>query len=126
MQTDVSLIEALKKAPALITQLVNIRKDRGLMLQTAQIRAARALLGGNQDDLAKAAKVSIATIRRIEGQEGPVMGYVSTLMSIQSAFEQVGIHFLDNDCVSAWNKDPVFGVIGIQSGPRGLRVHSGF
>jgi hypothetical protein len=23
------------------------------------------------------------------------------------------------DCVSAWNKDPVFGVIGIQSGPRG-------
>jgi putative ABC transport system substrate-binding protein len=22
-------------------------------------------------------------------------------------------------CVSAWNKDPVFGVIGIQSGPRG-------
>ena len=21
-------------------------------------------------------------------------------------------------CVSAWNKDPVFGVIGIQSGPR--------
>ncbi len=29
-------------------------------------------------------------------------------------------------CESAWNKDPVFGVIGIQSGPRGRRVHSGF
>jgi hypothetical protein len=29
-------------------------------------------------------------------------------------------------CVSACNKDPVFGVIGIQSGPRGLRVHTGF
>src|SRR4051794_41855405 len=29
-------------------------------------------------------------------------------------------------CESAWNKDPVFGVIGIQSGPRGQRVHSGF
>jgi transposase len=27
---------------------------------------------------------------------------------------------------SAWNKDPVFGVIGIQSGPPGRRVHSGF
>ena len=25
----------------------------------------------------------------------------------------------DPACVSAWNKDPVFGVIGIQSGPRG-------
>ena len=23
------------------------------------------------------------------------------------------------DCEQAWNKDPVFGVIGIQSGPRG-------
>jgi len=23
----------------------------------------------------------------------------------------------DAGCVSAWNKDPVFGVIGIQSGP---------
>lgn len=67
------------------------------MLQTAQIRAARALLGWNQHDLAKAAKVSIATIRRIEAQEGPVMGYVSTLMSIQSAFEKAGIRFLDNE-----------------------------
>ena len=67
------------------------------MLQTAQIRAARALLGWNQDDLAKASKVSIATIRRIESQEGPVMGYVSTLISIQSALEKAGIRFLDND-----------------------------
>jgi hypothetical protein len=31
------------------------------------------------------------------GQEGPVMGYVSTLMSIQSAFEKAGIRFLDNE-----------------------------
>jgi len=67
------------------------------MLQTAQIRAARALLGWNQGDLAKAAKVSIATIRRIEGKEGPMMGYVSTLMRIQSAFEDAGICFLDSD-----------------------------
>jgi transcriptional regulator with XRE-family HTH domain len=67
------------------------------MLQSAQIRAARALLGWKQDDLAKAAKIGIATIRRIEGQDGPVMGYVSTLMSIQSAFEQAGIRFLDSD-----------------------------
>src|SRR4051794_14971237 len=29
-------------------------------------------------------------------------------------------------CESAWNKDPVFGVIGIQTGPRGRWVHSGF
>jgi hypothetical protein len=29
-------------------------------------------------------------------------------------------------CEYAWNKDPVFGVIGIQSGPPERRVHSGF
>src|SRR5438105_820441 len=29
-------------------------------------------------------------------------------------------------CESAWNKDPVSGVIGIQSGPPGRRVHNGF
>jgi len=67
------------------------------MLQTAQIRAARALLGWNQGDLAKAANVSVATIRRIEAKEGPMMGYVSTLMSIQTAFERAGICFLDDD-----------------------------
>src|ERR1700731_661995 len=32
----------------------------------------------------------------------------------------------DAHCGSAWNKDPVFGVIGIQSGPPGRWVHSGF
>jgi hypothetical protein len=33
----------------------------------------------------------------MEGQEGPVMGYASTLMRIQLAFEEAGIRFLGND-----------------------------
>jgi hypothetical protein len=32
-----------------------------------------------------------------------------------SMLDQLG----STECESAWNKDPVFGVIGIQSGPRG-------
>jgi len=67
------------------------------MLQTAQIRAARALLGWTQSHLAKAAKVNVATIRRIEGREGSVMAYTSTLVRIQSAFEKAGIRFTDKD-----------------------------
>jgi len=67
------------------------------MLESAQIRAARALLGWKQVELAKAAKVGVATIRRIEGQVGPTMGYVSTLIRIQAALEKAGIRFLDND-----------------------------
>jgi transcriptional regulator with XRE-family HTH domain len=67
------------------------------MLQVAQLRAARALLGWRQEDVAQAAKVGIATIRRIESQEGPLMGYVSTFLKIQAAFEQAGIQFIDED-----------------------------
>lgn len=68
------------------------------MLHAEQIRAARALLGWRQEDLAKAANVAPATIYRLEkGAAGPVMGYVSTLMRIQSAFEKAGILFLDDD-----------------------------
>jgi transcriptional regulator with XRE-family HTH domain len=67
------------------------------MLQVAQLRAARALLGWRQEDVAQAAKISVATIRRIESQEGPLTGYVSTLVRIQAAFEQAGIQFIDDD-----------------------------
>jgi len=67
------------------------------MLQVAQLRAARALLGWRQHDVAQAAKISVATIRRIESQEGLLTGYVSTLLKIQAAFEQAGIQFIDDD-----------------------------
>jgi transcriptional regulator with XRE-family HTH domain len=67
------------------------------MLQVAQLRAARALLGWRQDEIAQAAKISVATIRRIESQEGPLTGYVSTLVKIQAAFELAGIQFIDDD-----------------------------
>ena len=42
-------------------------------------------------------------------------------------YEAKMLHQFDHRwCKSAWNKDPVFGVIGIQSGPPRRRVHSGF
>ena len=52
---------------------------------------------GLPDDFAKAATVGFVILWRIEGQEGPVGGYVSTFVRIQSAFEQAGVRFLDND-----------------------------
>jgi predicted transcriptional regulator len=67
------------------------------MLFAAQIRAARALLDWRQDHLAQAADVGITTIRRIEAQRGPVMGYVSTVLRIQAAFEKAGIQFIEED-----------------------------
>src|SRR5450759_871303 len=67
------------------------------MLHAVQIRAARALLGWRQEQLAKASGVGAATIQRIERSVGPVGGYVSTLTRIQSALEKAGIRFLDKD-----------------------------
>jgi len=64
------------------------------MLQAAQIRAARALLGWRREDLAKAAKVGLATIARIEQGEGMVQGNFSTIMKIQEALEREGISFI--------------------------------
>jgi transcriptional regulator with XRE-family HTH domain len=66
------------------------------MLHPAQIRAARALLGWRQEDLAKVADVGVATVRRIEVSEEPA-GNVATLVRIQHALEKAGILFLDAD-----------------------------
>lgn len=66
------------------------------MLQTSQIRAARALLGWRQDQLAKAAKIGVATIARIEQGEGTVAAHTSTLEKIQNALEAKGITFVDD------------------------------
>jgi transcriptional regulator with XRE-family HTH domain len=67
------------------------------MLESAQIRAARALLGWRQEDLSKASGVGTATIQRIEKSNRPITGYVSTLLRIQAAFEQAGIQFIGDD-----------------------------
>ena len=67
------------------------------MLEPAQIRAARALLGWHQEDLSKASGVGTATIRRMEKSNRTITGYVSTLVRIQAAFEKAGILFIDDD-----------------------------
>jgi transcriptional regulator with XRE-family HTH domain len=64
------------------------------MLQSSQIRAARALLGWRQEDLAKASKVGLATIARIEQGKGVVQGNFSTIMKIQQTLERAGISFI--------------------------------
>ena len=67
------------------------------MLQSAQIRAARALLAWRQEDLAKASKTGLATIARIEQMEGLAQGHVATIIRIQNALERAGIRFIDGE-----------------------------
>jgi transcriptional regulator with XRE-family HTH domain len=67
------------------------------MLYTAQIKAARSLLGWKQMDLAEAAGVGLATIQRIEKGDGPASGNYTTVVKIQAALEKAGIEFTDGD-----------------------------
>ena len=66
------------------------------MRYSAQIRAARAFLGWSQDQLARRAGVGLATLQRIEQNEGIVKGNFSTILKIQKALEQAGIHFMED------------------------------
>ena len=68
------------------------------MLHASQMRAARALLGWHQSELAKKAKIGLATIQRLErGPDGPVMAHVATVVKITVCLKKAGIIFLEND-----------------------------
>ena len=63
----------------------------------AEIRAARALLGWSQSELAHRAGVGLATLQRIEQNEGILKGNFSTILKIERALEEAGIHFIEDD-----------------------------
>lgn len=67
------------------------------MMLVQQIRAARALLDWSQTDLAKAASIGVATIRRMEATEGLVRGAANSVWKIQKALETAGIVFIPAD-----------------------------
>ena len=67
------------------------------MRYSSQIRAARALLGWSQNKLARAAGIGLATLQRIEQNEGVVKGNFSTILKIQNVLEHGGIHFTDDE-----------------------------
>jgi transcriptional regulator with XRE-family HTH domain len=71
------------------------------MIISAQIRAARALLGMDQRHLARIAGVSLPTIQRMEASTGEVRGTVDTLMKVIRALEGAGIELLGEHAPSA-------------------------
>ncbi|GBD43334.1 hypothetical protein HRbin40_00806 [bacterium HR40] len=64
------------------------------------MRAARALLGWDQRQLAEAAGLSLPTIQRMEGCEGTVRGNVESLMRVVEALERAGIELIREGDVS--------------------------
>jgi predicted transcriptional regulator len=67
------------------------------MISSAQMRAARALLGIDQKTLAEMAGVSVPTIQRMESSQGNVRGVVATLTKIIDALDAAGLELIGNE-----------------------------
>jgi transcriptional regulator with XRE-family HTH domain len=79
------------------------------MITAAQLRAARALVGIDQRELAEIAGLSVPTIQRMEASDGVIRGNVDSLMKLIKALETAGIVLINEGTVSA-------------EGGRGLRL----
>jgi transcriptional regulator with XRE-family HTH domain len=79
------------------------------MITAAQLRAARALLGIDQRELASQCGLSVPTIQRMEGSDGVIRGNVDSLMKLIAALDSAGIDLIGEGAVS-------------QSGGRGVRL----
>ena len=67
------------------------------MVSGAQIRAARVMLGWTQKQLAEKSGIGFTTVQRAEQSVGAVLGTVTTVRKLQSALENGGIIFLDQE-----------------------------
>lgn len=70
------------------------------MITSQQMRAARALLGIDQKELAGLAGVSVPTIQRMEASDGQVRCVVDTLVRVISALEHRGVELIGDDASS--------------------------
>ena len=79
------------------------------MITAAQLRAARALLGIDQRELAKLSGLSLPTIQRMEASDGVIRGNVDSLMKLVGALDSGGIELIADHATSS-------------SGGRGVRL----
>lgn len=71
------------------------------MITAAQMRAARALLGIDQRQLAEMAGLSVPTIQRMEASEGNVRGVIDTLTKLVEALDSAGIELIGDKAISS-------------------------
>jgi predicted transcriptional regulator len=66
------------------------------LISVRQIKAARALLGWSQGDLANKSGISIPTIARLEAVDGELGGRGTTSEAICAALIAAGVAFIDS------------------------------
>lgn len=59
-----------------------------------QVKAARALLGWSQSDLARQSGVSEPTVKRLEAQDGELGGRADTAAKLVDALRSAGVEFI--------------------------------
>ena len=64
------------------------------MITASQLRAARALLGIDQQALARRAGLSLPTIQRMETSGGMIRGNVDSMMKVIQALEAMGVELI--------------------------------
>ena len=72
-------------------------RQKAKKISSAQMRAARAMLRWSALDLARASKVGVATIRRVEVIEGEIPVTAANEAAIRQAFESAGIEFIEEN-----------------------------
>jgi transcriptional regulator with XRE-family HTH domain len=71
------------------------------MITAAQLRAARALLGVDQRELAELSGLSVPTVQRMEASDGVIRGNVDSLMKLIAALEKAGLELIGEGAMSA-------------------------
>lgn len=64
------------------------------MITSAQLRAARALLGVDQRKMAELSSLSVPTIQRMEASDGVIRGNVDSLMKLVAALDAAGAELI--------------------------------
>jgi transcriptional regulator with XRE-family HTH domain len=70
------------------------------MITSAQMRAARALLGIDQKRLAELSGLSVPTIQRMEASDGNVRGVVDSLTRVVEALDLAGVDLIGEGAAS--------------------------
>jgi transcriptional regulator with XRE-family HTH domain len=71
------------------------------MITAAQLRAARALVGIDQRQLAEKSGLSLPTIQRMEASDGVIRGNVDSLMKLVAALDAAGIELISDHASSS-------------------------
>ncbi len=80
--------------------MLESQTENAIMITSAQMRAARALLGIDQKTLAARAGVSVPTIQRMEASDGNVRGVVGSLVRVVEALEGLGVELIGDHAPS--------------------------